>query len=231
MIIRYLIIIGLSISISTSFGQNSNAESPADLLNIAYKLFNDSQNYEEARIYIERAMDLMPTCSKGICDVSSCDKILCSKAWYLRAMTYAEPRYNFWRTPEGPTQTEYLESLECCNKALLINPSFPEALSQKGWNLIAMGKLDEAHKCLDQALAINQSYDEALELNSYLYCVEGEYKEGIFWANKAIESNPSWNDAYYWKYMNLKELRLLNEAGEAYNESLKKRDRIYKVKF
>lgn len=229
MSIKCLIFLASILLSAIASGQDDNTSMARDVLREAYGLFNDSQNYEESRIYIDKAIDLMPSCSEGLCDEPPCEKELCSQAWYLKALTYAEPRWEYWEEDKSPKESEHLASLECCDKALAINPNYKEALSQKAWHLIELSRYDESLDCLDRALVIDPHYDEALELKSYLYFNEGKYQEALYWADKAIYSNPDWSDSYYWRSMNLDALGRRSEADEARAESAKAHYRAYRL--
>ncbi|MFQ5936762.1 MAG: tetratricopeptide repeat protein [Acidiferrobacterales bacterium] len=77
---------------------------------------------------------------------------------------------------EAQKQKDYDRAIELYEKALKIQPDFPDALNNLGFSLrsIAMQYMDEAMRAYEKALKLQNNHAEALEYQGELYLWRGE---------------------------------------------------------
>jgi coenzyme F420-reducing hydrogenase delta subunit-like protein len=112
------------------------------------------------------------------------------------------------------------ESIECYNKALVINPRYIEVWNNKGNALISLGKLQQAIECFDSALVINPRYFEAWNgKGNALYALR-KFQEAIESYDKALVINPRDFEVWNNKGNTLISLGKLQQAIECFDKTL-----------
>lgn len=112
------------------------------------------------------------------------------------------------------------EGIDCCDKALTIDPRDAKAWSNKGNCLRALGRCQEAVSCFEKALEIDPT-DARLWNNQGIALVElDRFEEALGCCDKALAIDP--RDARAWtnKGYALSMLRRANEAVECHDKAL-----------
>jgi len=115
---------------------------------------------------------------------------------------------------------KHQEAIDCCNKALEINPKLAEAWSIKGITLGNLGKLHEAITCFDKALEINPR--NALAWNNKGVALDslGKPQEALVCYDKALEINLRYANAWVNKGSAFGNLGKLQEAIVCFDRAL-----------
>ena len=115
----------------------------------------------------------------------------------------------------------YKEAIECCDKALKINPKLEAAWLNKGNALISLGRNEEAIECCDKALEIDPKLEAAWS-NKGIALVNnlGRNEEAIECCDRALEINPRLAEAWYNRGVALNDLGRHKEAIECCNKAL-----------
>ncbi|WP_440957076.1 tetratricopeptide repeat protein [Methanosarcina sp. Mfa9] len=116
---------------------------------------------------------------------------------------------------------KYPEAIEALDKALELNPDYPDAWYQKGVVLFKLEKYPEAIEALDKALRINSDYPDAWYQKGIVLFKLEKYPEAIETFDKALELNPDYPDAWYCKASSLLFLNNHIEAIDAFEKSVK----------
>ena len=84
---------------------------------------------------------------------------------------------------EADTYTEmglYENALECCDKAIEIDPNYYTAYNSKAYLLISMGRYNEALECCDKSFELNEGF--------YPWYIKGEIYFNLKEYDKAMEA-------------------------------------------
>jgi len=114
----------------------------------------------------------------------------------------------------------YAEAINCCDKALEINPQDADALVNKGFSLERLGRFEQAIKCLNEALKINPQHEKAWSNKGVSLCSLGLFDEAIRCYDKALEINPKLADAWSNKGAILANSGCVDEAIHCYDKAL-----------
>ena len=94
-------------------------------------------------------------------------------------------------------QGNVIEAISNFDKAIEINPDFPEALNNRGNAYIKQGNYSQAKIDLNRAIAIKPDLPQAYTNLGVINFQEGNLKGSLSDYNKAIELNVYYADAYY----------------------------------
>jgi tetratricopeptide (TPR) repeat protein len=86
-------------------------------------------------------------------------------------------------------QGNYTVAMQYYDKALIIDPNFVEALSNKGLALDNLGRSEEAIQYYDKALVIDPDFVDALNNKGDLYYYQGNYTEALQYFDKALAAH------------------------------------------
>ncbi|HEY0579754.1 MAG TPA: tetratricopeptide repeat protein, partial [Candidatus Nitrosocosmicus sp.] len=135
----------------------------------------------------------------------------------------------FYKKIQDNPKTDFTQSInknkdidmECCNKALEINPQNADAYYNKAQALSTIEKYAEAIEYYDKALEINpQNADICYNNKGLSLYYLGNNDEAIECYDKALEINPQNADAYYNKAQALSTIEKYAEAIECYDKAL-----------
>lgn len=87
-------------------------------------------------------------------------------------------------------EDRYEETIECCNKALDINPMRDATWDEKAFALCALGKTSEALNCCNKALEVGPSFARVWHTGGSILAELGEYEEAIASFRKYIQVAP-----------------------------------------
>jgi len=111
-------------------------------------------------------------------------------------------------------------AIDLLDKALEVNPNHVDALYNKGWALIGLGKQEEAIVWLDRALVLDPNYVPALNMKGNAFLAIYNPEEAIVWFDKALEVNPKYAFALNNKGFALSNLGRYEEAISSYDKAL-----------
>lgn len=113
-------------------------------------------------------------------------------------------------------QGKYAEAVEDFDKAIQLNPNFPEGWINKGTALYYQGKFDEAIQSFDKAIQLNSG--DAVAWNNKGSALDdlGKANEAIQSFDKAIQLNPNYAEAWYNMGVTLTRIGRTTEAKAAH---------------
>jgi tetratricopeptide (TPR) repeat protein len=117
-------------------------------------------------------------------------------------------------------RTKYREALAYYNKALALDPKYPEGWFLRASVLIDTGKPEEALVDCERALALNPNYSDAWSKKALALLNLERFREAVPAATRASTLNGNDAMAWYIKGVCLDELGQSGEAQEAYGKSL-----------
>jgi tetratricopeptide (TPR) repeat protein len=115
------------------------------------------------------------------------------------------------------------EALQCCDKALAIDPQCAKAWNNKGYALARSNRPQEAIQCLDKALAIDPKDADVWAMKGAVlrnFRDKDHYQEAIQCFDKALEINPQLAEACYNKGLTLINLGHHQEGIQCFEKSL-----------
>jgi tetratricopeptide (TPR) repeat protein len=95
----------------------------------------------------------------------------------------------------------YQEAIQCCDKALAIDPRYAIAWFYKGTALVSLGRYQEALPCIDKALAIDPRYANAWALKGVVLLFLRRPQEAFQCGDRALAIDPKDAVAQYLKSM------------------------------
>lgn len=107
---------------------------------------------------------------------------------------------------------EYVEAIECYDRAIELEPGDAGAHNNKGVALVRLGQYEEAIKCFDRAIELKSSYSLAYYNKGVALRNLGRHQETIGVLNKAIELEPNYANAYYNRARSYAQLGKRDEA-------------------
>ena len=117
---------------------------------------------------------------------------------FIRRQTiHREANENFAMGLGCQRNGDYLDAIECYNKALNLNPRMTTAYFNRGICYSAAGELDQAITDYSRAIELTPEDADAYFQRGYAYGELGEYELAIQDCTKAIELNPENADAYF----------------------------------
>jgi tetratricopeptide (TPR) repeat protein len=117
-------------------------------------------------------------------------------------------------------RTKYKEAMAYYNKALSLDPKYPESWYLRASVLIDTGKPQEALADCERALALNQNYADAWSKKALALFNLERFEDAVLAATRASTLNGNDAMAWYIKGVCLDELGKSEEAQEAYGKSL-----------
>jgi tetratricopeptide (TPR) repeat protein len=112
------------------------------------------------------------------------------------------------------------EALQCCDKALEIDPQYANAWALKGTVLDILKRPQEALPCFDKALTINPKDGGTWSMKGGVLYELGRRGEAIQCLDKALEINPKDADAWVKRGAVFYESGFRQEAIQCLNEAL-----------
>ena len=119
--------------------------------------------------------------------------------------------------------------MQCCDKAIQMNPNYSYTWYNKGLALHALGEYNEALECFEKTLQLNPNYALAWASKVAVLSQSGIYDEALECFDKALEIDPNHTLAQKDKTI---VLNLLNKqsSGHVGNKEEKK-EKIKLVQF
>jgi Tfp pilus assembly protein PilF len=114
----------------------------------------------------------------------------------------------------------YEEALASYDRALTLQPDYPEALSNRGRTLHALKRFEEALSCHDRALTLRRDYAEALANQGLTLHELKQYEAALSCHDSALTVRPNFAEALYNRGNTLRELNSFDEALSSYNRAL-----------
>lgn len=127
-----------------------------------------------------------------------------------------EPETHFAQGNEYYTKGLYDEAILEYNKAILINPEYAEAYSNRGMTYFAKGLFNQALEDYNMAIKLNPNLAQAYNNRGNVYSRRGLYKQAIADYNKALELNPELTIVYYNKALACEAVDDIEEAIKSY---------------
>ncbi|HEY9852584.1 MAG TPA: tetratricopeptide repeat protein [Leptolyngbyaceae cyanobacterium] len=124
---------------------------------------------------------------------------------------------------QGKTLVElrrYEEAIITLERAVQIDPKYPEAWLERGKALEKLQKYEDALRSYDEALKLQSDYSEAWYNRSVVLSELKRYDDALISLNKAIEKQPKYPEAYYFKGVLLDKLQRDEEALSSLNKSI-----------
>jgi predicted O-linked N-acetylglucosamine transferase (SPINDLY family) len=118
----------------------------------------------------------------------------------------------------------HAEAVDSFDRALQIQPSYPEALCNRGGALQAMGRIDEALRNYDEALRFRPAYVDAHYNRGVAPQDLGRFEEAAQSYGHALKLQPAFAEAHYNTGNVLHELKRFEEAVKSYDSALRIRD-------
>jgi tetratricopeptide (TPR) repeat protein len=117
-------------------------------------------------------------------------------------------------------EDKYNEAIQALDKAIEINPRYPDAWHNRGNALYYQGEYGAAINAYDRAIEINPQYAEAWYNKGLAVQNLGDKNEAIKAFDKAIEINPQYAEAWYNKGLAAQNLGDKNEAIKAFDMAI-----------
>ncbi len=106
----------------------------------------------------------------------------------------ARPYFN--RGNAYSDQGDFIQAVSDYNKAIEINPDYPEAYYNRGSIYYTQGNFTQALSDYNRAIEINPDYAEAYNNRGSIFARQGNFTQAIADFNKAIEIMPDYASAY-----------------------------------
>lgn len=110
----------------------------------------------------------------------------------LKARPYNNLGYYFYLV-----KSDLNKAISNFNKAIEINPGYPDAYNNRGCIYQNKGELDQAISDFSKAIEINPRYASAYSNRGLAYANKGNPEQAISDCNKAVEANPGCVEAYF----------------------------------
>ena len=135
---------------------------------------------------------------------------------------FGEKTATFWNNKGFSLNSlgRYDEAIDCCNKALEIDPQEANAWYNKGCSLGSLGRYDEAIDCYNKALDIYPRDAHTWGIKGIHLNTLGRYDDAIDCYNKALEINLRDANAWINKGVSLRSLGHYDEAIDCCNKAL-----------
>lgn len=114
----------------------------------------------------------------------------------------------------------HAEAIQCCDRALEINPQYVFALANKGIALEGIGEYIKAIECYDEVLKVNPNSDKAWDNKGAAFIRLEKFVKAIECLNEALRINPENAYALCNKGMAYQNLGKHNEAIESFDKAL-----------
>lgn len=124
---------------------------------------------------------------------------------------------------QGSTLVElrrYEDAIAVLDKALQIQPDYPEALVQRGQALAQLQRYDDALKVFDEALKIKSNYSDAWYHRSLVLEKLQRHEEALASIDKAVAIASDHADTWYHRAVILEKLQRDEEALESLNRAV-----------
>jgi tetratricopeptide (TPR) repeat protein len=118
------------------------------------------------------------------------------------------------RSEEG----NYMDALDDCNKAILLNPKNPGVYCNRGVTFEKMEMISEAIIDYNLAISLNHKYASAYYNRGSIFGVKGEYGKAIEDFSEAISINPVFTLSYFNRAIALKKIGEIEKAIQDYNK-------------
>ena len=115
---------------------------------------------------------------------------------------------------------EYSKSISHYDKALKIEPTYVDALFNKAFALVSLGKYEEAIEWLDKVIVIDPNYADALNNRGFALYKLSKYEEAIEWYDKVLGIYPNNVFALNNKGLALFRLKRLDEAIQCSDKAI-----------
>ena len=112
------------------------------------------------------------------------------------------------------------EAIECCDRALDIDPRLAMAWSNKGTSLANLGRHEEAIECCDRALDINPGLSQVWYNKGTTLIALGRHAEAIECYDRALNIDPGYAEAWNNKGNILADLGRHEEAIKCHDRAL-----------
>ena len=169
--------------------------------------------HEEAIVKLDEILEHDPENCDAWYNKAVCLMNLCQ---HSQAITCFDSALKFYRSEEPDEEFlvhlwtakaatydymgEYQKAIECCDKAIEIDPSWVGAIGNKGNALTHLGRYQEAFALYDRALKINPRDFMAWYNKGVCYRKAfNDYENDLECQQKALEINPMFYTAYYEK--------------------------------
>lgn len=120
----------------------------------------------------------------------------------------------------GKINQQYLNALNCYDKALEINPKNADAWNSKGVSLHNIRRYSEALDCYHKALEIDPKDASAWNSKGHTLYILGRYSEALACLDKALEIDPKYSYAWIIKGYFLNNFGRYSEALDCYDKAL-----------
>ena len=115
---------------------------------------------------------------------------------------------------------EYDKAIECCEKAIELNPKNDIVWLSKGFALLKLLRYEESLACYDKVIELNSKNEYAWFFKGYILNQLHSYEESLECFDKGIELNPEDEYAWFIKGDTLIELQSYKEAANAFEQSI-----------
>lgn len=106
------------------------------------------------------------------------------------------------------------KDIECCNKAIAIDPNIAVAFSERARGYMMQRQFDKALADLDKAISIDPNNSAFHATRGWIYCHQKRYREAIAACTKSISMYDGYSPAYFCR------ARAQNALGKYWNATI-----------
>lgn len=114
----------------------------------------------------------------------------------------------------------YEDAMSNLERAVQIDPKYPEAWLERGKALEKLQKYEEALRSYDEAVKLQSDYSEAWYNRAIMLSELKRYEEALISLNKAVKYQPNYPEAYYFRGILLDKMQRDEEALSSLDKSL-----------